>query len=115
MDGKLLARIGAAVFAGLAIAMTLVQIREESATRPDPVREARVTDGDPLPAQLRICAEMGEQALSHADCRAAWAEKRRRFFGVDHPSAYSGLDASPPSDFMDGRAPSSFADQGMED
>lgn len=94
MDTKLLARIGAAAFVGIAVAMTLVQMREEPATRPEAAREVWVPDGDPLPAQLRACAEMGELALSHPDCRAAWAEKRRRFFGVDHPQAYSGLDAS---------------------
>ena len=81
MDTKLLARIGAAVFVGLAIAMTVVQLREE----PAPVRQPD------LPAQLRVCAQMGELALSSPDCRAAWAEKRRRFFGVDHPEAYSGI------------------------
>ncbi|MBR0553532.1 putative entry exclusion protein TrbK-alt [Stakelama marina] len=92
MDTKLLARIGAAVFVGLAVATTIVQLREE----PAPVRQADrriwVPDGDPLPAQLRVCAEMGELALSSPDCRAAWAEKRRRFFAVDHPEAYSGID-----------------------
>lgn len=94
MDTKFLARIGAAVFVGIAVAMTLVQMREEPAARPEAAREVWVPDGDPLPAQLRACAEMGELALSHPDCRAAWAEKRRRFFGVDHPEAYSGLDTS---------------------
>ena len=91
MDTKLLARIGAVVFVGLAIATTIVQLREE----PAPVRQADrriwVPDGDPLPAQLRACAQMGELALSSTDCRAAWAEKRRRFFCVDHPEAYSGI------------------------
>jgi len=94
MHSKLLARVGAAVFVGIAVAMTLVQMREEPAARPEAAREVWVPDGDPLPAQLRACAEMGELALSNADCRAAWAEKRRRFFGVDHPEAYSGLDTS---------------------
>ncbi|MFW2449238.1 MAG: putative entry exclusion protein TrbK-alt [Qipengyuania pacifica] len=94
MDGKLFARIGAAVFVGLAGAVTLVQMRGEPAGRPEPVGQVRVPDGDPLPAQLRACAQLGELALSSSDCRAAWAEKRRRFFGVDHPDAYAGLDAS---------------------
>jgi hypothetical protein len=40
---------------------------------------------------------MGEAALSSADCRAAWAEKRKRFFGVDHPEAYSKLPSGPAS------------------
>ena len=96
MHSKLLARVGAAVFVGIAVAMTLVQMREEPAARPEPAREVWVPDGDPLPAQLRACAQMGELALSSSDCRAVWAEKRRRFFCVDHPEAYSGFDASPP-------------------
>ncbi len=97
MDSKLLARVGAAVFVGLAFAMTLVQMREEPAPQPDPVAIAWVPDGDPLPLQIKACAEMGELALSSPECRAAWAEKRRRFLGVDHPEAYSGLaDPAPP-------------------
>ena len=76
MDTKLLARIGAAVFVGLAIAMTIVQLREEPAPVQQADRRIWVPDGDPLPSP---------------DCRAAWAEKRRRFFGVDHPEAYSGI------------------------
>ena len=96
MDTKLLARIGAAVFVGIAVAMTLVQMREKPAARPEPAREVWVPDGDPLPAQLRACADMGELALSHPDCRAAWAEKRRRFFGVDLPGANSSPEESAP-------------------
>lgn len=88
MDSKLLARTGAAVFVGLAIAMTLVQWREEPAARPEAAPTIWEPDGDPLPAQLRACAQMGELALSSPDCRAAWAKKRRRFFGVEHPDAY---------------------------
>jgi conjugative transfer region protein TrbK len=95
MDGKLLARIGAAVFVGLAVAMTLVQLREEPRERGQPGASPWVPDGDPLPAQLRTCSEMGELALSSPDCRGAWAEKRRRFFGVDHPAAYSGIATGP--------------------
>ena len=53
MDSKVLARTGAAVFVGLAVAMTLVQLREEP------------------------------------------AEKRRRFFGVEHPDAYAAVGDKP--------------------
>lgn len=111
MDSKLLARVGAAVFVGLAVAMTLVQMREEPAAHPEPVREVWVSDGDPLPAQLRACSQMGELALSHPDCRAAWAEKRRRFFGVDHPEAYSGLTDPAPPDAPYLPVPAPFAEQ----
>lgn len=88
MDGKLLARIGAAVFVGIAVAMTLVQLHEEPEPRVEEAAAIWIPDGDPLPAQLRACARMGEPALSSFDCREAWAEKRRRFFGVEHPDAY---------------------------
>lgn len=91
MDGKLLPRVGAAVLVGLAAAMTLVQLREEPASGPQPGPGVHLADDDALPEQLRACAAMGERALSAPDCRAAWAEKRRRFFGVEHPEAYSGL------------------------
>lgn len=97
MDGKVLARISAAVFVGLAVAMTLVQLREPPAVRPEPSQHVRVPDGDPLPTQLKACADMGELALYTSDCRAAWTEKRRRFFGVHHPDAYSGLEDRTPS------------------
>ncbi len=92
MGGKVPARIGAAIFVGIAAAMTLVELREEPDAVSDPKPDVWVPDGDPLPAQLRACAEMGELALASSDCRAAWAEKRRRFFGVDHPEAYRSLD-----------------------
>jgi conjugative transfer region protein TrbK len=95
MDGKPFARIGAAVFVGLAVAVALVQLREEPQGRAAPDAAVWVPDGDPLPAQLRACSQMGELALSSADCRAAWAEKRRRFFGVDYPGAYSGIATDP--------------------
>ena len=95
MDSKVLARTGAAVFVGLAIAMTLVQLREEPAVRPEAATSIWEPDGDPLPAQLRACAQMGELALSSPDCRAAWAEKHRRFFGVEHPDAYAAVGDKP--------------------
>lgn len=96
MSGKVSARIGAAVFVGIAAAMTLVQLREEPGAVAKPARAVWVPDGDPLAGQLRVCAEMGELALASSDCRGAWAEKRRRFFGVDHPDAYQSLEAAAP-------------------
>lgn len=89
---RLFARIGAIGFVAVALTMTALQLREEP--RPVPLEVITVfePDGDPLPAQLRACAEMGELALSSPDCRAAWAEKRRRFFGLKSGAVY-GLDA----------------------
>ena len=91
MDGKLFVRVGAAVFVGLAVAMTLVQLREGPAVGGAAASGVQLPDDDPLPEQLRACADMGEAALSAPECRAAWAEKRRRFLGVEYPGAYSEL------------------------
>lgn len=96
MDGKVLARASAAVFVGIAFAMTLVQLREEPAPPPRPQRSVDAAGEDLLPDRLQACASMGEAALTSSDCLAAWAENRRRFFGVDHPEAYAGMaDAKP--------------------
>jgi conjugative transfer region protein TrbK len=100
VDSKLFARIGAGAFVAVALTMSVLQLREE---RPAPLPEVLTVwepDGDPLPAQLRVCASMGELALSSPDCRAAWAEKRRRFLGVDSEASVPAADvplAPPPS------------------
>ncbi len=94
MDTKLFARIGAGAFVAVALTMSLLQLREE---RPEPLPEVITVfepDGDPLPAQLRVCAAMGELALSSPDCRAAWAEKRRRFLGVENDDGDPARDAT---------------------
>ncbi|MFO6446996.1 putative entry exclusion protein TrbK-alt [Erythrobacter sp. NE805] len=82
MEGKRLAQVGAAAFVGLAIAMTLVQLREEPVSAPVLPLAGRGAGADALAMQLRACSAMGEQALSSPVCRAAWTEKRRRFFGA---------------------------------
>lgn len=82
MNGKRLAQAGAAAFVGLAVAMTLVQLQEEPVPAPVLPLAGRNAEADALAMQLRACSVMGEQALSAPVCRAAWAEKRRRFFGA---------------------------------
>ena len=81
MDTKLFARIGAGAFVAVALTMTVLDLREEPRVPPTETITVFEPDGDTLPAQLRTCAAMGEHALSSPDCRAAWAEKRRRFLG----------------------------------
>lgn len=83
MDTKLFARIGAGAFVAVALTMTALQLREKPSAQPTETIAVWEPDGDPLPVQLRACAAMGELALSSPDCRAAWAEKRRRFLGVE--------------------------------
>jgi conjugative transfer region protein TrbK len=104
MNGQRLGQIGAAVFVGLAVAMTLVQLREEpplSSALPEAPEQAAA---DPLAMQLRACGAMGEQALSSPECRAAWAEKRRRFFGAA-PAPASGERRKDPTPDMPGADP----------
>mgnify|MGYP001599467533 CR=1 FL=1 len=94
MDTKLFARIGAGAFVAIALTMSVLKLREE---RPEPLPEVITVfepDGDPLPGQLRACAAMGELALSSSDCRAAWAEKRRRFLGVESDASEPAADPS---------------------
>jgi len=99
VDTKLFARIGAGAFVAIALTMSVLQLREE---RPDPLPEVITVfepDGDPLPAQLRACAAMGELALSAPDCQTAWAEKRRRFLGqVDDANAPASDPDAPTSE-----------------
>ncbi|MCH2236563.1 MAG: putative entry exclusion protein TrbK-alt [Blastomonas sp.] len=83
MDTKLFARIGAGAFVAVALTLSVLQLREEPPAAPSEVITVWEPDGDPLPVQLRACAAMGELALSAPDCRAAWAEKRRRFLRVE--------------------------------
>jgi conjugative transfer region protein TrbK len=85
MDTKLFARIGAVAFIAIALTITALSLREE---RPSAAETVTVfePDSDPLPAQLKACNEMGELALSSPDCRAAWAENRRRFLDGDKPT-----------------------------
>lgn len=98
MNTTLFARIGAGAFVAIALTMSVLQLREE---RPEPLPEVITVwepDHDPLPAQLRACAAMGELALSSPDCRAVWAEKRRRFLGVEsdasEPAGAPAVDAT---------------------
>ncbi|MDP3906761.1 putative entry exclusion protein TrbK-alt [Novosphingobium sp.] len=96
MDTKLFARIGAGAFVAVALTMTVLELREEPRVSPTEVITVFEPDGDPLPGQLKACAAMGELALSNPDCRAAWAEKRRRFLGVEADT--SPIDpAAPPA------------------
>lgn len=108
MDTRLLARIGAGAFVALALTMTALRFRDAPQARSAAPGTVWVPDGDPLAAQLRACAAMGEQALGAADCRAAWAEKRRRFLG-------GGSSVSPPAGRREEPgpvSPPSFAGQG---
>ena len=83
MDTKLFARIAAGAFIAVALTMTVLTLREEREVVQSEVATIREPDSDPLPGQLKACAAMGEPALSAPDCRAAWAEQRQRFLGIE--------------------------------
>jgi conjugative transfer region protein TrbK len=93
MEAKLFARIGAGVFVAVALTLSVLQLRDEPVPSSPEIVTVWEPDGDPLPAQLRACASMGELALSSPDCRAAWAEKRRRFLGVEDKPGEAPVDA----------------------
>lgn len=102
MDTKLFARIGAGAFVAVALTMAVLQLREEPASPEPEIITVWEPDGDPLPAQLRACSAMGELAVSSPDCRAAWAEKRRRFLGIETEASHSdpaveASDGAPPT------------------
>ena len=99
MDGKLLARSVAAVFVGIACAMTLVQLREAPTSPAEKRPVAAASGSDRSSSRLRACARLGEAALSDADCLDAWAEKRRRFFDADHPEDFPErvVEGAPPT------------------
>lgn len=95
MDTKLFARIGAGAFVAVALTMTVLDMREEPRVPSPGITTVFDPDRDPLPAQLKACAAMGELALSTPDCRAAWAEKRRRFLGGETTASPSDPAAPP--------------------
>ncbi|WP_433933382.1 putative entry exclusion protein TrbK-alt [Brevundimonas diminuta] len=52
---------------------------------PEPVPAARPTT-TPASAELARCRNLGEAGGADGGCHAAWAESRRRFFGMGDPS-----------------------------
>lgn len=99
METKLFARIGAGAFVAVALTMTVLQLREEPAAPKPEFITVLEPNGDPSAEQLRACSAMGELALSSHDCRAAWAEKRRRFLGLESDTSNPdiGADAAAPA------------------
>ena len=96
METKLFARIAAGAFVAVALTMTVLTLREEREVVQPELVTIREPDSDPLPGQLKACAAMGELALSSPDCRAAWAEKRRRFLGIEDGEPSPATQAKPP-------------------
>ncbi|MEH3117270.1 MAG: putative entry exclusion protein TrbK-alt [Methylorubrum populi] len=89
MEGKTLARIGAAMFAGIAITAAAIEMtREEKPVVPVTV-EVSTGPVDPLREALARCRLMGEAATRDPGCLKTWADNRARFLGT---SPTSGAD-----------------------
>ena len=86
MEGKTLARIGAAAFAGIAVTAAAIEAtREERPVVPVTV-EVSTGPVDPMTEALARCRFMGEAATRDSDCLKTWDENRRRFLGTSSPS-----------------------------
>lgn len=95
MEGKTLARIAAAAFAGVAITATAIEMTREEETSADP---AAAVVAPAAPDQLREgqrrCQRLGEAGARDAECLRVWADSRDRFLGLDRqrPSVPSNDD-----------------------
>ncbi|MFG1350447.1 putative entry exclusion protein TrbK-alt [Xanthobacter autotrophicus] len=84
MEGKTLARIAAAIFAGVAITATAIEMTrdEEAPVNPATAMVAPAAP-DPLREGQRRCQRLGEAGARDAECLRVWAESRDRFLGLD--------------------------------
>ncbi|GAA4218938.1 hypothetical protein GCM10022253_20160 [Sphingomonas endophytica] len=81
MQGKTLARIGAAAFAGIAITAAAIEMtRKEKPVVPVTV-DVSTAPADPLREALARCQFMGEAATRDPGCLKTWADNRARFLG----------------------------------
>uniref|UniRef100_E6VP37 Conjugal transfer protein TrbK n=1 Tax=Rhodopseudomonas palustris (strain DX-1) TaxID=652103 RepID=E6VP37_RHOPX len=81
MDGKMLARIGAIMFAAVAITATAIELtRKDDAPASSPMPQLHPAT-DPLRLAQRRCQQLGQAAASDTECLRVWAETRDRFLG----------------------------------
>lgn len=84
MEGKTLARIAAAIFAGVAITATAIEMTRQDDAAVDPVAAIVAPSApDPLREGQRRCQRLGEAGARDAECLRVWAESRDRFLGLD--------------------------------
>jgi conjugative transfer region protein TrbK len=80
MDAKMLARLGAIVFAAVAITATAIELtRKEQEPNVSGLHRVQGEPVDPLRAELIWCAGIGEAGPRDPGCLRAWAENRERF------------------------------------
>ncbi|MER8788342.1 putative entry exclusion protein TrbK-alt [Mesorhizobium sp. M0983] len=101
MDGKILARIGAVVFIGVALTVTAIEMSSKD-DEPDALatRDRSIASQDPLASELRRCSGIGEAGPRDPSCVKAWADSRRRFLG-QHDSATAPAAVAPKTLFPD--------------
>jgi conjugative transfer region protein TrbK len=76
----MLARLGAVVFVGIAIAATAIELsRKEDGSATTSIGRSEAASADPLRGELIRCQELGEEGTRDPKCLRAWAENRRRF------------------------------------
>lgn len=112
MDGKMLARLGAVVFVGVAITATAIEMtRKPNAQDSAPTIARPAPERDPLDAELARCSGIGEAGSRDPSCLKAWGQARRRFLGQSAPVS-SPAPVAPTTLFPNASAPAS-ADPAM--
>jgi conjugative transfer region protein TrbK len=87
MDGKVLARLGAVVFVGVAVTATAIELtRKEDRPSASSFGRTEAANADPLRGELIRCRELGEAGTRDAECLRAWAESRHRFLEPAPPA-----------------------------
>lgn len=87
-DPRKVLRTVAVGAAGVAILAAVVWLSSDGSHEAEHApRSGEATAADPLRQTLLRCGGMGSEALDDSNCRAAWAENRRRFFGGDRQTA----------------------------
>jgi conjugative transfer region protein TrbK len=85
----------AAGFALIAIAIVAATLHFRAApSRLTDHAASSAATSDPLSDELKRCQVLAAQAMDDADCEAAWAESRRRFFTYQPPSTPASPAAS---------------------
>ena len=89
MDGKMLARLGAVVFVGVAITAAVIEFTRQPEPAEVGTQARQRGDTGDLRQRLRRCRDIGEAATRDAACLGIWAENRNRFLkqGAQTPDA----------------------------
>lgn len=98
MDGKILARLGAVVFVGVAITATVMELTRKPEEPQVRTLVHERDDTDALRQFLRRCRDMGEAATRDPTCLEVWAKARDRFLGQSPKSSQPGGTRTPASE-----------------